>query len=82
MKYVHTNLIANDWRLLSAFYQTVYGCRPTGRQRDLSGQWLDDLTGINNAHIEGEHLLLPGFEPDGPTLEIFTYTETAGAEKK
>lgn len=77
MKYVHTNLIAKDWRALSAFYQKVFGCKPVGSKRDLSGSWLDSLTGITDAHIEGEHLLLPGFEEGGPTLEIFSYTQMA-----
>lgn len=82
MRYVHTNLIANDWRRLSGFYQSVFGCRPTGPQRDLSGQWLDELTGIANAHIEGEHLLLPGYDENGPTLEIFSYPEANAVDKR
>lgn len=81
MRYAHTNLIAKDWRNLSDFYQKVFGCKPTGQQRNLHGQWLNDLTGIHNAHIEGVHLLLPGYEEDGPTLEIFTYSETVTADK-
>jgi predicted enzyme related to lactoylglutathione lyase len=27
-RYVHTNLIARDWRKLAAFYQLVFGCLP------------------------------------------------------
>jgi len=41
--------------------------------RNLSGKWLDRLTGLNQAHIIGEHLLLPGYGEDHPTLEIFSY---------
>lgn len=82
MRYVHTNLIAEDWRLLSNFYQTVFGCKPTGPQRDLRGPWLDGLTGMHGAHLEGVHLLLPGYEEGGPTLEIFSYPETLAADKK
>ncbi|MGF6989505.1 catechol 2,3-dioxygenase-like lactoylglutathione lyase family enzyme [Lachnospiraceae bacterium PM6-15] len=81
MKYVHTNLIAKDWRKLSGFYQTVFGCKPIGPQRDLRGQWLDDMTGIKDAHIEGEHLLLPGVSDNGPTMEIFSYPETIDSDK-
>lgn len=73
MRYVHTNLIAADWKALSAFYQTVFGCVPVPPQRDLRGQWLDAMTGIHGAHIVGEHLRLPGYGSDGPTLEIFSY---------
>lgn len=73
MKYVHTNIIARDWKKLSRFYQNVFGCRPVPPQRDLSGEWLDRLTGITNAHVEGEHLALPGYGENLLTLEIFSY---------
>ncbi len=73
MRYVHTNIIAKDWKKLSLFYQNVFGCRPVPPQRDLSGEWLDRLTGIKNAHLEGEHLALPGYGESLPTLEIFSY---------
>ena len=82
MKYVHTNLIAKDWRSLSNFYKKVFGCKPIGHQRDLSGKWIDDMTGIKNVHIVGEHLLLPGYEEDGPTLEIFSYGNSVDTEKQ
>lgn len=73
MKYVHTNIIARDWQTLSAFYQAVFACVPVPPERNLSGQWLDDMTGIDGAHITGEHLRLPGHGENGPTLEIFSY---------
>jgi len=81
LRYAHTNLIAKDWRSLSGFYQKVFGCKPIGHQRDLSGKWIDDLTGIEKAHIAGEHLLLPGYEEGGPTLEIFSYDNPIDNEK-
>ena len=79
---MHTNLIAKDWRSLSSFYQKVFGCKPIGHQRDLSGKWIEDITGIENAHIVGEHLLLPGYEEGGPTLEIFSYDNSVDGEKQ
>jgi predicted enzyme related to lactoylglutathione lyase len=42
MRYVHTNIIAKDWRSLSKFYQNVFGLIPIGLQRDISGKWVDD----------------------------------------
>jgi len=72
-KYAHTNLIAKDWKHLSAFYQDVFGCSPVLPERDLSGQWLDKATGLAEAHIRGIHLRLPGYGDAGPTLEIFEY---------
>lgn len=81
-RYVHTNLIAEDWRKLSAFYQNVFGCRPVGPQRNLSGGWLEKLTGLCGVTITGEHLRLPGFGDHGPTLEIFYYNQPgAGARQ-
>lgn len=83
MRYVHTNIIAKDWRVLSAFYQRVFGCRPVPPPRDLRGEWLNKLCGIEGAHITGEHLALPGYEGNLPTLEIFSYDSVAdGAEKR
>ena len=73
MKYVHTNIVARDWRKLSRFYQEVFGCTPVPPERDLSGDWLDRATGLVRARIEGIHLRLPGHGDAGPTLEIFQY---------
>lgn len=73
MRYVHTNIIARDWKALSAFYQKVFGCVPVPPRRDLRGEWLDRLTGIKDAHITGEHLALPGYKGGLPTLEILSY---------
>lgn len=81
MRYVHTNLIARDWQRVSAFYQNVLGCRPVPPKRDLSGQWVDQLTGVPGAHIVGEHLALPGYADNLPTLEIFSYEETMDGDK-
>ena len=74
-KYVHTNLTARDWRALVRFYCDVFGCVPKMPERDLSGAWLDDLTSLTSAHLRGLHLLLPGFQMEGPTLEIFGYDQ-------
>lgn len=71
--YVHTNLIARDWRSLAAFYEAVFGCIPIPPARDLRGDWLDAATGAAGAHISGLHLRLPGFGADGPTLELMQY---------
>jgi predicted enzyme related to lactoylglutathione lyase len=73
-RFVHTNLVARDWRKLAAFYERVFGCVPVPPERDLSGPWLDAATRVPDAHIRGAHLRLPGFGDDGPTLEIFEYS--------
>lgn len=73
-RYGHTNLIARDWRALSRFYQDLFGCVPVPPVRDFHGAELERGTGVAGAALRGEHLLLPGYGPDGPTLEIFNYS--------
>jgi catechol 2,3-dioxygenase-like lactoylglutathione lyase family enzyme len=72
-RYVHTNLVARDWKQLTQFYQDVFGCVPVPPERDYSGEEFDRLTNLTGAHQRGMHLRLPGFGDDGPTLEIFEY---------
>lgn len=74
-RYVHTNLIARDWRALAGFYQRVFGCEPVGPERELGGEWLASGTGVPGARLRGRHLRLPGHGERGPTLEIFEYAE-------
>src|SRR6056297_2479679 len=75
-KFSHVNLVSSDWRKLADFYIKVFDCRPKLPERNLSGEWLDKLTDLQDAHIQGIHLLLPGSGAGasaGPTLEIFQY---------
>jgi predicted enzyme related to lactoylglutathione lyase len=77
-RFVHTNLIAQDWRRLAQFYERVLGCTPVLPERDLAGQWLEDATGVPGAQIRGVHLRLLGYGDSGPTLEIFQYNRQEG----
>lgn len=72
-KYVHTNLIAKDWRRLAKFYTEVFGCSLAPPERDYQGEALDAGTGLKGAHLTGAHFRLPGYGEDGPTLEIYNY---------
>lgn len=74
-RYVHTNIIAKDSAKLIAFYKNVFDCRSIGQTRDLSGAWVDKITGLKEAHITGEHLALPGYGEAYPTLEIFSFDD-------
>lgn len=74
MKYVHTNIITDDWKRLAQFYIQAFACKMTLPQRNLSGAWLAKGTGVEQAEIKGAHLRLPGWSNQGPTLEIFQYT--------
>ena len=83
IKYVHTNLVARDWKKLSTSYVKVFGCKFKPPERNLKGNWLDELTSLKNAQVKGIHLHLPGFDGSGPTLEIFQYSKSTkqGAAK-
>jgi catechol 2,3-dioxygenase-like lactoylglutathione lyase family enzyme len=74
VKFVHTNLVARDWKRLAEFYIDAFGCKPKPPERNLKGEWLDKATSQMRAHIEGIHLMLPGYGNGGPTLEVFQYT--------
>ncbi len=76
-KYVHTNLVARDWRALADFYTRLFGCVLVPPERDFRGAALDAGTGLSGAHLTGAHLRLPGWGEDGPTLELFHYDELA-----
>jgi predicted enzyme related to lactoylglutathione lyase len=79
IQYVHTNIIAENWLKLADFYIDVFNCRLILPERDLSGEWIDKITGIKNVNIRGAHLELPGC--NGITLEIFEYSpEDTGEE--
>ncbi len=78
-RYVHTSLVARDWRVLARFYETVFGCEPIPPARDQQGPLLDKGTGIPGLRIRGIHLRLPGYGEDGPTLEVFSYSPTLDA---
>ena len=80
MRFAHTNIAAKNWQTLSDFYINVFDCKIKPPQRKLSGAWLDHATGLQNAMLEGVHLLLPGHGDDGPTLEIFSYRDMTKSE--
>jgi predicted enzyme related to lactoylglutathione lyase len=73
IQFAHINIVSEDPDSLSNFYQAVFGCEIVPPKRDISGDWLDRATGVKNAHLKGMHLRLPGFEENGPTLEIYQY---------
>lgn len=81
VRYVHTSIVARDWKSLCQFYITALECRRKPPERNLKGAWLDRATSLRQAHIRGTHLTLPGYGAKGPTLEIFQYSreKTSGA---
>ncbi len=75
IRYAHTNIVSNDWKKLVDFYITTFHCQLVPPVRNQSGEWLEKGTGVNGAELQGAHLLLPGHGDNGPTLEIYQYTD-------
>ncbi|HBD92575.1 MAG: hypothetical protein A2015_08455 [Spirochaetes bacterium GWF1_31_7] len=72
-RFVHINIVTENVDRLVVFYQKVFGCKKIGSDRDLKGKWFDEATSIPNAHVQGCHLLMPGYDENGPTIEVFSY---------
>ncbi len=73
IRFAHINIVAKEWKKLADFYINVFSCKPKPPERYLSGEWLDKLTGLKSAKINGIHLSLPGYDKDSLTIEIFEY---------
>ena len=71
VSFAHTNIVAKDWRRLARFYIDVFNRRPKPPERDLAGDWLDRLTGIDNVQIQGMHLEMPGAVEGGPIHLVY-----------
>jgi predicted enzyme related to lactoylglutathione lyase len=76
IKYVHTNIVAKNWKKLADFYIKIFGCSIVPPIRNYKGKDLDSAVNIKDATLNGVHLRLPGYNKSGPTLEIFSYTPT------
>jgi glyoxylase I family protein len=72
-RFGHVNVTSADWRRLADFYSTVFGCEFLPPERDIRSADLDAATGLDDAHLTGAHLRLPGHGDAGPTIEIFSY---------
>ena len=72
-RFVHTNIVAHDWKRLADFYERVFGCIRVPPERHITGRWIEAATGVPDAEIHGVHLRLPGYGEQGPTLEVFQY---------
>jgi catechol 2,3-dioxygenase-like lactoylglutathione lyase family enzyme len=73
VRFGHVNVTSPDWRRLATFYTDVFGCEFVPPERDIRSADLDAATGLQDAHLTGAHLRLPGHGADGPTIEIFSY---------
>ena len=82
MKYIHTNLTVENLDRISEFYQKVFGCIPVRSADDLDGEWVEDITAVENAAIRYVHLTLPGFGQHGPELELIQYKNEVSYPEK
>jgi predicted enzyme related to lactoylglutathione lyase len=73
IKYVHTNIVAKNWKKLADFYIKIFGCTIVPPIRHYKGKDLDSAVKINNVRLNGVHLKLPGYNKSSPTLEIYSY---------
>ena len=75
IRYAHVNIIAKDWKRLMDFYIEVFDCEPVSSERDHRGPHTDALTAMEDVRVVGQHLRVPGHGKNGPTIEIFTFSE-------
>lgn len=75
MKFAHTNIVSLNWKKLSDFYVKTFDCKIKPPVRNQSGEWLEKGTGLKDAKLQGVHLILPGYGENGPTLEIYQYSD-------
>ena len=77
MKFCHVCIACKDWKKISEFYQKVFDCVPLDPPRHMEGEWAGHLIAapeLKDAVIEGEHLMVPGYDNNvSLTLEILTY---------
>jgi len=73
VRFAHINIVSENWKELTEFYIKTFQCKIVPPIRQQSGKWLEEGTGVENAQLEGAHLLLPGHGENGPTLEIYQY---------
>lgn len=82
IKYVHTNIVAKNWKKLADFYIKVFGCSITPPIRHYRGKHLESAVNIKSVTLNGVHLRLPGYNKTGPTLEIFSYNPSLKTQKR
>ncbi|TGM98473.1 VOC family protein [Leptospira dzoumogneensis] len=75
IRFLHVNINSKDWERTLSFYTRVLNTTSTGFERNYKGEFIQNLTGIQNAEVKGRHIILPGYSAGGPTFEIFTYNQ-------
>jgi len=75
LRFIHVNIITEDpWRDFCDHYNSLFNCEDTGKIKDHSGEFKENVIGVKGVHVLGKHVLLPGFYLSYPTVEIFEYS--------
>ncbi len=83
IKYVHTNIVAKNWRKLADFYISVFGCKIIPPIRHYTGKELDSAVKINQATLTGVHLKLTRLQKIRSNIRnIFIQTLSKQAKQK
>lgn len=73
----HLCINTPDWKRLVQFYVDVFGFRRVPPERDIHDPWLETVSGVRGANVQGIHLVLPDAGLHGPTIEVFTHGNAA-----
>jgi len=68
----HINLVVNDLKAMTAFYETALEMKVTKRVT-ISGEWIDEVVGLKGARGDVVYLELP----TGPRIELIRYHSPA-----
>lgn len=77
VRFIHVNIISENWQETAEFYRQTIHARPTGMKRDYKGHLIEQMVGIKGVTVKGRHIALPGYRNGGPTFELFTYSKPA-----
>jgi predicted enzyme related to lactoylglutathione lyase len=83
VRYVHTNLIARDWRRLASFYQAVFGCEIAPPVRDFAARAANRpgfghiAFSVRSVPEARNDVLAAGGSPVGEIVTVKTATGTA-----
>ena len=75
--YLHTNLTVKNIVAMQAFYTEVFGCVPVREIECATGEWIENITSVEGGQIKYVHLRFPGYDQNGPELELIQYLTPA-----
>jgi len=73
MRIAQTNIVNTKLKKILEVYNKTLEFENVPPIKNQTREFLDKGTGLKNAKLQGAHLSLPGYEKNGPTLEIYQY---------